>query len=380
MQAWNSQRFRAGAKASGSSEETIQAAIEIAACIRKENPRLPVVFTFHHLSHLTDVSSEFLQDVAFRKVDAYRTFQLKKRGKPNSVPAPARRFRTISVPEPGLMRVQRWISQNILNVTTTHAASFAFTPKRDLKQAAMRHREAKWLVKMDITSFFESIKENKIYFVFRKLGYPPLLCFQMARICTRLPIEHGSKIPKQDKMLPYKRRTEGFLPQGAPTSPMLANLVAHALDNDLSMLAAQEGWIYTRYADDLSFSHTECRSRQEAVALVRRVESLLKRHGFLHNPTKTTISPPGARKIVLGLLVDREDPRLPKSFKNNLEAHLYALRSPKIGARAHVKRRGFTSHIGLRRHVYGLLAFAHHIEPSYAKKKYAEFNMIDWSA
>ena len=74
---WDSQQFRAGAKAAGRSKKTIETAIVIARNIKKANSDLPVVLTLHHVSHLSDVSAEFLQDVIFRKIEPYRTFHCK---------------------------------------------------------------------------------------------------------------------------------------------------------------------------------------------------------------------------------------------------------------------------------------------------------------
>src|SRR4051812_25150863 len=151
---WDSQQFRTGAKTAGRSEATIEAAVVIARKIKQTNSDLPVVLTLHHLSHLCDVSAEFLQEVIFRKVEAYRTFRVQKRGKPNALPKPPRRFRTICVPDPLLMQAQRWIAQNILNAVTPHDASYAFAKDRDLVKAAGKHAGARWLVKMDVRNFF----------------------------------------------------------------------------------------------------------------------------------------------------------------------------------------------------------------------------------
>jgi RNA-directed DNA polymerase len=374
---WDSQQFRNGARAAGRSEKTVEAAIMIARSIKKANPDLPVVLTLHHLSHLCDVSVEFLQDVIFRKVEPYRTFRLQKRGKLN---VPARQFRTISVPEPRLMQAQRWIAQHILNRVTPHDASYAFAKERDLVKSAMKHAGARWLVKIDVRRFFESISEQQIYFVFRSLGYPALLCFQLARICTRLPLEEKPYPLSEPGQLPYRRWPQGHLPQGAPTSPMLANLAVHALDVHLSDMCKQLGWTYTRYADDLTFSRIDDVRRSSAMQLVNLVEFALKTFGLTLRHSKTSIAPPRARKVMLGVLVDRERPRLTRSFRNNLETHLYALTSPKIGARAHMQRRGFASRIGMQRHVAGLLAFAHQVDRSYAAKQYRLFNAVDWSS
>jgi len=279
------------------------------------------------------------------------------------------------------MQAQRWIAQNILNAVPPHDASYAFARNRDLVGAANKHAGARWLVKMDVRRFFESISEPQVYFVFRGLGYPALLSFQLARICTRLPMGGFTRSPPPHRRsLPYRPLPLGHLPQGAPTSPMLANLAVQALDVHLAVLAHQLGWVYTRYADDLTFSRIDDIRRSSAMNLITLVEHALAVFGLAPRHPKTSIASPRARKIMLGVLVDRERPRLTRSFRNNLETHLYALTSPKIGAAAHLRNRGFASRIGMQRHVAGLLAFAHQVDGAYAAKQYRVFNMIDWNS
>src|SRR6185312_12001401 len=118
-----------------------------------------------------------------------------------------------------------------------------------------------------------------------------LLSFQLARLCTRLP-----QYTKRDESalrgrgavgLPYRRHASGHLPQGAPTSPMLANLVMRPLDERLDRIALDQGWIYTRYADDLAFSRNSRSSRDDAMQLSRVVEGELVRFGLTSNRQKT---------------------------------------------------------------------------------------------
>ncbi len=282
------------------------------------------------------------------------------------------------------MRTQRWIAQNILNVVEPHPASYAFAPGRDLVGAAERHAGCGWLVKMDVRHFFESIKEPVVYRVFRELGYSALVAFEMTRLCTRL---HSAQYPFKARLLeevqatiPYRKGAAGHLPQGAPTSPMLANLAVRRLDERIDALAGARDWTYTRYADDLAFSTTEPCTRGRAMALVTLAEREMSGFGLVANRQKTTIVPPGARKILLGVLVDRAKPHLTRAFRNNIETHLYALTNPKIGPAAHRNTRGFASTIGMKRHVEGLIAFAHQVDPAYAGRLYTDFNCIDWSA
>jgi RNA-directed DNA polymerase len=379
---WDSQAFIRGARNEGASESTISACLAAADAIRQKHRDLPIIFTLNHLAHLADVNAEFLQSVAHRQVDAYRVFRVKKRGTPDAVPRPERRYRTICVPHPQLMRVQRWIAQNVLQVTPLHHASFAFSKGRDLVASATKHAGAKWLVKMDVRHFFESVFEDAVYWVFRSMGYGALLSFQMARICTRLP-DHSRGDPRsllgRGGGYPYRRHSKGHLPQGAPTSPMLANRAVEALDHRLESLATSSGWTYTRYADDLAFSRTTTSSRAEAVRLIKKAERALIMSGLESHRQKATVVPPGSRKVLLGLLVDRDSPNLTKAFRNNIETHLYALNHPEIGPERHRQKRGFNSIIGMRRHVMGLIAFAHQVDERYASELYTQVNRVNWA-
>lgn len=385
---WDPQQFEAGALSVGLDRRSVEAALAAGAAIKASHPDLPVVLSLGHLAHLTDVSAGLLDKIVRRRLDPYKVFRVKKRGTPKAGNAPARRYRTICVPAPGLMRVQRWIAQNILNVITPHAASYAFTPKVKMSDAVKRHANATWLVKVDVRHFFESITETQVYWFFRRLGYPALLCFELGRLCTRLapdhrvhakdpPVTPGSR-PSSGHHLPYPPRLQGWLPQGAPTSPMLANHIVEPLDVKLSAMARSGGWRYTRYADDLHFSRTSKFTREAAVDWSHEVERELVRFGLRANRQKTTITPPGARALVLGALVDSSTPRLNRGFRNNVETHLFALTHPDIGVEKHQAKRGFASTIGMRRHVQGLIAFARQIDRPYGDKLLVRFESIKW--
>ncbi|SRR6266851_3518876 len=381
---WNSQAFAEGARAAGRDRDIVVAAEVAARRIKRAHPDLPVILTLTHLGHLVDIAPETLRQIIDRRVDPYRVFRLKKRARPGKGGAPPRRYRTICVPDPPLMRAQRWIAQNILNAVEPHPASFAFAPRRDLVGAAERHAGCRWLVKMDVRHFFESIGEAAIYRIFRTLGYGALVAFEMTRLCTRLDSAQYPFIARSPEeaqpTAPYRKRVAGHLPQGAPTSPMLANLAVRKLDERLDALARARGWTYTRYADDLAFSTTQPCTRGRAMAMVTLAERELWAIGLIANGQKTTILPPGARKILLGVSVDRAPPRPTRAFRNNIETHLYALTHPKIGPAAHRKARGFASTIGMKRHVEGLIAFANQVDSAYAHRLYVDFNRIDWLA
>jgi len=234
--------------------------------------------------------------------------------------------------------------------------------------------------------FFESISERQVYQVFQSLGYEPLISFEAARICTRI-IDGGRRVTRyrwrnsfpagRYSIGAYHKIPVGNLPQGAPTSPMLSNLVVWHLDESLTNLAAANGMIYTRYADDLVFSTASANySRQAAESLIRSIYAVLGDHHLRPRTTKTVVSPPGARKVVLGLVVDSDRPRLTREFRENLEVHLFHLK--KHGLASHLERRRFASYGGMKAHLWGLLTYARHVDSTFAEPLMDQFKELPW--
>lgn len=374
---WDSQAFRRGARSAGRDGTSIDAAVSIAKSIKNASPDLPIVFSLSHLAHLVDVSPKHLRPIVDRMSDPYRHFRLRKKVGGKGSKAPKRRHRDIYAPHPHLLRTQRWIAQNILNVIQPHPSSYGFAPGSDMLDAAMLHCGCSWLLKMDVSNFFESITERQAYQVYRGCGYTALLAFQLARLSTR-SVDQKHFFHLRNSNFPHPEATEGYLPQGAPTSPMLANLAVYSLDARLQNVSSELGWKYSRYADDLAFSTDLAMTRGGALKLKGIVEQAITRFGLSPNHSKTRIAPPGARKVLLGVLVDRERPRLTRQFRDNIETHLYALNHERIGVQAHRDRRGFASTTGMLHHIRGLIAFAHHVDEEYARKLYGDFNRIKW--
>src|ERR1019366_2128249 len=110
----------------------------------------------------------------------------------------------------------------------------------------------------------------------------------------------------------------GHLPQGAPTSPMLANLAVASFDKEVAAIAADASLVYTRYADDLFLSTRGDFSRDRAAGVIGKVFESMGRIGLSPNVAKTRVSPPGTRKIVLGLGVESGRLTLPSAFWDRL--------------------------------------------------------------
>ena len=389
MVVWRSQRFLDEGLRAGIERNILFRAVEIAeSTLRVPAPGEPIL-TLGHLSHMTGIDHGYLRDIVSRAgEDPYREFTIRKRPIPGKSP----RYRYIAVPQPMLLAVQSWISSNILSQAPCHKASVAYAPGSRLATAVARHCKAKWLVKIDVREFFESITEIDVYRVFLRRGYQPLVSLELARLCTRLRPKHrisGSWLPKRRRanfqwrsnwpILKYNQPLMGVLPQGAPTSPMLANLAANGLDEEVQRISDGFGVRYTRYADDLAFSSQRKEfGRARCIQLIGQIYKALGNHGLAPNTAKTVIAPPGARKVVLGLLIDRSRPRLTKEFRDKLRMHLHFINRPDIGPFLHASRRGFASVKGLRHHLLGLVAFAGQIDPIYACECREKLESAPW--
>ncbi len=205
-------------------------------------------------------------------------------------------LRWITVPTHQLHATQTWIANNILKsdgaVALLHPAATAYSAGHSTFKNAEPHAGAPWIIRIDIQSFFESVSERQVYHAFRRLGYVSLLSalrwlgsapgssLHLKRSIGRgiiNPVGRGLRHPVG--LPPYPAASIGHLPQGAPTSPMLSNLVLAPIDAQIQAEAKKHDAVYTRYADDLilSFSAGPKKRLEEVLSSVRRI---LGDHGF----------------------------------------------------------------------------------------------------
>lgn len=327
---------------------------------------VPPILSLRHLAQLTGVSYDYLREIVGRVRDPYLDIDRRKRDGG---------IREISSPEPVLMDVQRWLLHNVFSSVPMHPASFAYQRDRSIVQCAEQHVGAHWLVKLDLHDFFGSIQEKRIFDLLLRLGYSKLVSLEIARICTRLrgPRDEGYQNFWAYNAIPsYVVGSQGVLPQGAPTSGALANTVASNLDAKLHDLAASRGLGYTRYSDDLTFSAGPDYDRKQATALIAQVRNIVRDQHFVLHEKKTHVVPPGARTVVLGLLVDSQGVRLLPEYKRRLQVHVRGV--GKFGLVEHASHRGFESVLSFVNHVDGLIAFAAGVEREYAQHARGAWN------
>ena len=209
--------------------------------------------------------------------------------------------RTILAPVAWLKFLQRQIHEKILTPAALHPACHGFRPAHSIITNARPHTAKEVVINIDLRDFFPGISAGRIYGLFCSLGWQPNESRFLTRLCT------------------YK----GYLPQGAPSSPMLANLVARRLDSRLAGLAAKMNSAYSRYADDLTFSGP--RSLLSCLPLVRK---LIAEEGFQVAEEKVRITGKGNRQEVTGLVVNSQV-AVPRRTRRKLRAALHHLRNGK---------------------------------------------------
>jgi hypothetical protein len=160
------------------------------------------------------------------------------------------------------------------------------------------------------------------------------------------------------------------LPQGAPSSPALANLAAYRLDTRLAGLAAALGARYTRYADDLAFSGGTELARA-ARRVIPRIAAIALEEGFTVGPRKTRLMRPGVRQRVTGVVVNAH-PNVARETYDVLKATLYNCVRRGPAAENHA------GHPDFRAHLAGRIAHVATLNPARAKRLKALYERIVW--
>lgn len=287
--------------------------------------------------------------------------------------------RLLESPKARLKALQRKVLHAILDAIPPHESAHAFQQGRSVRTFAAPHVGQHVLLRMDLEDFFTSISAGRVYGLFRAAGYPESVASTLASLCThRLPLLVLRDMPRpasQELIDAHWRArvrlAEPHLPQGAPTSPALANLCAFGLDVRLSALADAMGARYSRYADDLVFSG-DARFAQALPRFRHRVGDILRDEGFVPNARKTRVLRQSTRQQVAGVVVNAH-PNVPRADFDTLKAIL-----------THCIRHGpstqnQTHHPDFRAHLQGRVAWVTSVNPRRGARLRALFDAIDWA-
>ncbi len=226
--------------------------------------------------------------------------------------------RLISTPMPRLKHTQHWILGHILNKVSIHEATHGFRDAKSIVTNANPHLAADIVVNMDMKNFFPTITYERVKGVFRKMGYSQQIATILALICTEPDILET----ELDGQKWYVANGERYLPQGAPTSPMITNILCRKLDARLMGLCKKHGFTYTRYADDMTFSATG-EGTKKVNLLLKGVHQIVADEGLIVHPDKTKIMRKGARKEVTGITVNNNTPSVSREKLRQFRAFLH---------------------------------------------------------
>ncbi len=299
-----------------------------------------MLFDLQHIAFVTGLRPSVLGWLSALPDRQYARFRIPKRQGGS---------RELSAPRPALKHVQRWVHQHILTELEVHSACHGFARGRSIATNAAPHVQHDLVLKLDLIDFFPSVRSSSVYRLFRRVGYSA----SVARLLTSLVTLNGG------------------LPQGSPASPQLANLIATEMDRRLSGFASSHGLIYTRYADDLTFSGPFVAHYRAK----RMIETIVRDSGFRPNEAKARYLHRSTRQSVTGIVVN-DVVNWPRSRRRWLRQELYYLE--RFGVDAHLARRGS----GRRRYkefIYGHVYALNMVRPDLAQPLLTRLDGIRWT-
>lgn len=272
--------------------------------------------------------------------------------------------RWIEEPRPKLKAAQRRIHTAILQHVPMHPAAHAYQRGLSVKTCAAEHVGKRLVLKLDLVNFFGSITITRVRALFRNLGFTPDIAWKLAQLCTAPAL-----LDDLTEGASLLRRTR--LPQGAPSSPALANAIAYRLDRRLAGLARAVRAKYTRYADDLIFSGGD-RFAAGVDRFATSAAAIAMEEGFSVAFRKTRKMPSGGEQRVLGLTVN-EKLNLNRRDVENLKAELTNCVRHGWRTQNQMQLSDYASHLR------GRIAHLHSINPNRGGKLLEIFERIDWS-
>lgn len=292
-----------------------------------------ILFTVEDLATLLGLSVQALNYIASENFPGYTDFEVRKSNGDK---------RKISAPVPKLRWIQRWILENILRDIPLSKHATAYIQGRSIRDNAAPHVGSKIVVNLDFKSFFPTITFQRILGVYLEIGYVYPVAVLLAKLCCHKTI----------------------LPQGAPTSPAISNLICRRLDSRLKGLAKKLGFNYTRYADDITFS-----GEVQPDGLIRITQKIIEEEGFQLAKRKTRIRRCGNSQRVTGLIVN-EKINIPRSYYKKIRAIIHNCKVHGIESQNRENVPNFKAQL------YGHAYYIYGITPALGKRLFSQLNNL----
>jgi RNA-directed DNA polymerase len=302
--------------------------------------------------------------------------------------------RLIEAPKPRLKEIQRRVLRHVLAPIPLHRAAHGGVPSHSARTAALVHVQPDVVIRLDLATFFSSITAARCAAALRASDVAPSVAELVAQLCTSIvPMDVWAQAPRPaadwlggDRLGGDRLDGDGLdrrwelgamlrsphLPQGAPTSPALANIVATRLDRRIDALAQSLGARYTRYVDDLHLSGPAS-FRRAAPTAVRAVREIVASEGWAINESKTIVDGRSGRHALLGVVIN-DHPAAPREQIDELRAILHNCASR--GWRSQVRGRSPETY---RAHLLGRVSQVGSTDPRRGALLRAAYDRIDWS-
>lgn len=296
---------------------------------------LPIIKTDKDLAEFLGLEYKQLRFLVYHRdvvsIDHYHRYTVPKR---------KGGFRNIAAPKSILKTAQKKILEEILSKLDLSSHAHGFLKGKSVVSGAQAHvKESELVINMDLEDFFPTITFERVRGMFKAFGYSGYIASMLAMICTyceRMEVEVRGKIK-------YVKTSHRILPQGSPASPMITNILCTKLDKRLSGLAAKSGFVYTRYADDMSFSLKEKNALSNSNSVGQSslevsvdditslnegkfcglVSKIVNEEGFKINKTKTRFLRKNNRQCITGIVINNEQIGVPRKWVRRLRAAIY---------------------------------------------------------
>ena len=334
-------------------QEKIDFYISYANKLKMKN--VPVIFDLEHLRQLLQIKKEAFVKIYYGVEHQYHYTYIPKNKDYNRTAISYSHdntdyFRKLSLPSIKLKYIQRWILDNILYNIPVHDTAYGFIPNKSTITNACEHIGKEFLFKTDIKDFFPSISSKRVYGLFRYIGYNKSVSLALTKFCT------------------YQNE----LPQGAPTSPYISNLICRKLDHRINELCKKHKLKYSRYADDITVS-----GGRKLQAIVPLIKEIVKTEDFSLNTEKTRIVHNSYKQKVTGVIVNQKA-SVPKELYRDIRQAIYYMR--KFGVSSHLEWTKLYGKSNVKAYYYGLVNYCNMIDPVKGKKLYKELNQINWNS
>lgn len=284
---------------------------------------LPVIYDQAQLSLLVGYDVNYILKATNSNGPFYRTYKIPKRNGS---------LRRIDEPLPALKTIQRWILDKILSRVEISEYAHAFAQNCSIVKNANPHLGSKKILSLDIVNFFGTIDFPRVYSMFTRIGYNSVVATTLSHLVT----------------------FRGVLPQGAPTSPAISNIVSLKMDRRFSGYAKKLDLQYTRYADDITFS-----GEFASGTVISFAKKVVEEEGFKLNEAKTRVMGRHQAQEVTGIITN-DKLQVPRHTRRKLRQLAYHIST--YGLDDHLRITG-ELRVNYISHILGLAAHVLHANP-----------------